>query len=118
MAAEKCSWRNCKAWAVKGKAFCRHHPNLEKPADQTLLEKVVWDALKNSRCPAKHRYQGPGKSLPCRWCRTAHAVMLILIKVQADELKPLEVIAQLEKQVGWTLADPVVGAEAHEEKTC
>lgn len=107
--AVKCSWQKCGAWAKKGSAFCRHHPPQEaaKPAGQTLLEEVVWDALKNSRCPMTHRYQGPGKSLPCRWCRTAHAVMIVLEKVVAG-LKPEDVIEQLEEKVGWTLDDPVV----------
>lgn len=103
----------CLAWAKRGTNRCRHHPQgtervpFKQPV--SLLEEVVWDALKNSRCPMGHRYEGPGKSLPCRWCRTAHAITLVLIKVQAGEVKPLEVIAQFEKQLGWTLADPVVG---------
>jgi hypothetical protein len=112
--AQKCDWQSeegrCKAWAVKGTAFCRHHPPTmsRKPEAMSLLEVVVWDALKNSRCPQKHRYQGPGKSLPCRWCRAAHAIMLVLIKMKDENLEPLEVMGELEKQVGWTLADPVV----------
>lgn len=115
--------RRCAAWAVKGTEYCRHHPGeVERPkAGSTLLEEVVWDALKNSRCPLTHRYQGPGKTLPCRWCRTAHAVTLILIKIEAGQLKPLEAIAQFEKQLGWTIADPVVCSYLeHEEKgkTC
>lgn len=119
MNAKKCSFlypetppRRCAAWAVKGTDYCRHHPDgvdrTSPKAGSTLLEEVVWDALKNSRCPQKHRYQGPGKSLPCRWCRTAHAVTLVLIKVEAGEIKPLEAISQFEKQLGWTMADPIV----------
>jgi hypothetical protein len=122
---QKCGWRSgkegCKAWAKKGSAFCRHHPpmKVEKPEGQSLLEEIVWDALKNSRCPMSHRYEGPGKSLPCRWCRTAHAVMLVLVKMEAEGLKPLEIIAQFEEKLGWTLADPVVyGNREREDRGC
>lgn len=114
MAAKKCDWQKCGSWARKGSAFCRHHPPTEaaKPEGQSLIEDVVWDALKNSRCPMSHRYEGPGKSLPCRWCRTAHAITLVLIKVEAGELKPLETISKFEKQLGWTMADPVVSGHS------
>lgn len=121
MAVKKCDWQKCGAYAKKGSAFCRHHPPQEvtKPGGQSLLEQIVWDALKKSRCPMSHRYEGPGKSLPCRWCRTAHAVMEVLVKVEAGELKPLEVIAKFEEQLGWTLADPVVeGYREREDRGC
>lgn len=121
MTAKKCDWQKCKAWAKKGSAFCRHHPGLagEPKPGSTLLEEVVWDALKQSRCPASHRYQGPGKSLPCRWCRTAHAITQVLLKVEAGQVKPLEAIAQFEKQLGWSLADPVVdGYREPQDKGC
>lgn len=121
MAAKKCDWQKCKAWALKGTAFCRHHPpeDQKKPEGATLLEEVVWDALKNSRCPMSHRYQGPGKSLPCRWCRTAHAVMLVLEKVGSGQMKAGDVIRQFEEKLGWTLADPVVdGYREREDKGC
>jgi hypothetical protein len=106
--------KQCGAWAsheVAGKSYCRHHPSQEqeKSNGKTLLEEVVWDALKNSRCPAKHRYQGPSAGLPCRWCRAAHVVMVILEKVRAGEVMAQNVVQEFEEQLGWTLKDPVIG---------
>lgn len=120
MSAKKCDWQRCKAWAKKGSAFCRHHPPMksDKPEGQSLLETIVWGALKESRCPMSHRYEGPGKSLPCRWCRTAHAVMLVLWKVESGDVSSSQVIAEFEKQVGWTLADPVVGTKSRQGDPC
>jgi hypothetical protein len=107
--------RRCYAWAVKGSDRCRHHAHgaeQKSPKEpSTLLERVVWDALKNSRCPRRHRYQGPGKSLPCRWCRTAHAITLTLIEIEAAKTTVQEVLADFKKQLGWDLADPVVSPE-------
>ncbi len=112
----------CRAWSVRGTERCRHHTEDAERAskrESTLLERVVWDALKSSRCPASHRYQGPGKSLPCRWCRTAHAIMLVLIEVQAGNATAVQVIADMEKQLGWTLADPVQsGYREPQDKGC
>lgn len=121
MAAKKCDWQKCKAWAKKGSAFCRHHPPQaqQQPEGQSLLEMIVWDALKNSRCPMSHRYEGPGKSLPCRWCRTAHAVTLVLRKIEARELTIGQVIVEFEKKLGWTLSTPVVaGYREREDRGC
>lgn len=120
--AQKCSQvgtaydpdQQCGAWAnhqLDGKPYCRHHPASARPPRKpgTLLEDIVWDALKNSRCPASHRYQGPSTSLPCRWCRTAHAVMLVLGRMkQGKDIE--EIVREFEQQLGWTLGSPVVGA--------
>lgn len=105
----KCALQGCGAYAKKGSTFCRHHPVPEKPKDTvSLLERVVWDALKQSRCPKEHRYQGPGKSLPCRWCRTAHAIVLVLKEIQDGKTDPDKVIEDFERQLGWSLEDPPV----------
>lgn len=80
--------------------------NIKRP---TLLEYVVWDALDNSRCPREHRYRVQGKSLPCRWCRTAHALILVLEKVASGTENPSNLIDQFEKEVGWTMRDIPVG---------
>ena len=71
--------------------------------DITLLEEIVWRALKESQCPPEHRYQGPGKSLPCRWCRTAHAVILVLRRMEEKGTSPRDMLAEIEKLVSWKL---------------
>jgi hypothetical protein len=71
--------------------------------DITFLEQIVWSALKHSQCPPEHRYKGPGKNLPCRWCRTAHAVMMVLIRMEAQGTSPREMLAEMEKMSGWKL---------------
>lgn len=75
----------------------------------TFLEQAVWDALKNSRCPASHRFQGPGAELPCRWCRAAHVIMLALGRIEAGEATSGSLILELQEQLGWTFASTVVG---------
>lgn len=110
--------RPCGAWAnrtVDGKPYCRHHPASAKPPRKpgTLIEDIVWDALKNSRCPGTHRYKWPSTSLPCRWCRTAHAVMLVLQKIKMDKLDPDAAVKDMENQLGWSLESPVVGQTVH-----
>jgi hypothetical protein len=54
----------------------------------TYLEEIVWYALKESRCPQGHRYKGPGKSLPCRWCRTGQEVLTVLQKMIDESISP------------------------------
>lgn len=75
----------------------------------TFLEAAVWDALRNSRCPKEHRYQGPGAGLPCRWCRAAHVIMLALGKIESGEATAAEMILEFNRQLGWTFISPVVG---------
>jgi hypothetical protein len=58
----------------------------------TYLEEIVWYALKESRCPKEHRYKGPGKSLPCRWCRTGQAVIFVLEKMIDEKISPEEML--------------------------
>lgn len=81
----------------------------KKKEKHTFLEAAVWDALKSSRCPASHRYQGPSASLPCRWCRSAHVIMLALGKIDAGEATPGEMLLEFERQLGWNFSSPVVG---------
>ena len=82
---------------------------MAKKEPLTFLEQIVWDALKQSRCPRGHRYKGPAASLPCRWCRTAHAVMLTLKRMIAEKVSPEDMLKEFERLVGWTFDAPVVG---------
>jgi hypothetical protein len=75
----------------------------------TFLDGAVWDAIQNSRCPASHRYQGPGGSLPCRWCRAAHVLMLAFGRIETGEARAAQMILEFQEQLGWTFASPVVG---------
>lgn len=75
----------------------------KKKKELTLLEQIVWDALKQSQCPPEHRYIGPSQNLPCRWCRTAHAVILVLRRMEMQGISPRAMIEELERQVGWKL---------------
>jgi hypothetical protein len=61
----------------------------------TFLEEIVWDALKTSRCPQEHRYKGPGKNLPCRWCRTGQAVATVLKKMIDEKISPEEMLKRI-----------------------
>lgn len=65
----------------------------------TFLEEIVWDALKNPICPEEHRYQGPGKSLPCRWCRTAQAVKAVLVKMSSENISSQQMLEAIEKDL-------------------
>lgn len=78
----------------------------EKKREPTFLEEVVWDALKRSKCPKEHRWQGPSQDLPCRWCRTAHAVILVLRRMAADNVSPETMAARMEEMAGWKLDGP------------
>ena len=75
----------------------------KKKKDLNLLEQVVWDALKQSQCPPEHRYVWPAKSLPCRWCRAAHAIILVLRRMELQGTSPRDMIAEIEKLAGWQL---------------
>lgn len=75
----------------------------KKKKDLTLLEEVVWDALQNSQCPPEHRYVWPAKSLPCRWCRAAHTIILVLRRMEAQGIGPRAMIEEIEKLAGWKL---------------
>ena len=72
-------------------------------ADGNLLERVVWDALKNSPCPPEHRFSNKwqGSDLPCRWCRAAQAAIGILKHMVEQGEKPEHMISQLEVLAGW-----------------
>jgi hypothetical protein len=69
------------------------------PRTLTFLEQVVWDALKNSICPPEHRYSGPGKSLPCRWCRTGQAILAVLDRMIQAKILPEEMRKEIESQI-------------------
>lgn len=83
-----------------------------KKEKATFLEAAVWDALKNSRCPASHRYHGPSASLPCRWCRAAHVIMLALGKIESGEATAAGMIHEFERQLGWNFSSPVIGEKS------
>lgn len=78
-------------------------------AKVTYLEEIVWDALKNPICPKEHRYRGPGKSLPCRWCRTAQAVMAVLRKMVDENISPFDMLDLFSRDVR-TLNETMRGA--------
>lgn len=82
---------------------------MAKKNPETFLEMAVWDALKNSRCPAEHRYQGPSVGLPCRWCRSAHVIMLALGKIENGDATAGDMILEFQRQLGWNFSSPVVG---------
>lgn len=75
----------------------------KKTQDLNFLEQIVWDALKQSRCPAEHRYIGPSGKLPCRWCRTAHAVVLVLRKMETEGIRTSVMLGEIERLAGWKL---------------
>lgn len=75
----------------------------KKKKDLNLIEQAVWDALQNSLCPPEHRYVWPAKSLPCRWCRAAHAVVLVLRKMEAENISPRAMLDEVERLAGWKL---------------
>ena len=68
-----------------------------------FLEEVVWNALKKSQCPPEHKYQGPSANLPCRWCRTAHAAILVLRRMESENISPRTMLEELERLAGWHL---------------
>ena len=75
----------------------------------TFLEHIVWEALKRSRCPNEHRYKGPSAGLPCRWCRAAHSVLLVLKRMVDEKISPEDMMKEIERMAGWTFDAPVVG---------
>lgn len=69
-----------------------------------ILEQVVWDALKNSKCPLEHRYMSRygDAGLPCRWCRAAQSAIGIIRHMIGEGVKPEEMMARLEVLAGWS----------------
>lgn len=81
----------------------------------TYLEEIVWDALKNTRCPQEHRYKWPGKTLPCRWCRTGQAVTTVLEKMISEKLSPKEMLERISADLA--LLDAIQAEAPPEKKT-